>query len=139
MARVSPEEPGGRVHDGAQVALNDLARILLGVRRGEHIPAADLVDRAGIPTINQIVVNQAAMAAWKATHEPGNPLSDLLLNYDGRTRGSSSNLKRPVSVRCVAATNMAAAWNLSEDLRAAETMSQARAVSKRIASHSRHA
>ena len=36
----------------AQVVLNDLARVLLGVRRTDHYKVADLVDKSGLPTVN---------------------------------------------------------------------------------------
>ena len=45
----------------AQVALNDLARTLLGHTRAEHFKVEDLLDRYNIPNVNEIVVRQAAL------------------------------------------------------------------------------
>ena len=52
----------------AQVVLNDLARLLLGKKRTDRYKAVDLSDKSGLPTVNEIVVRQAAIAAWKATN-----------------------------------------------------------------------
>ncbi|QQP41650.1 Hypothetical protein FKW44_016084 [Caligus rogercresseyi] len=49
-----------------QLAINDLARILLGVRRADRLRAADLLDRSHLPSVNEILVKQAAISAWKA-------------------------------------------------------------------------
>ena len=59
-----------------QVAINDLARVLLGVRRAEHIKISDLLDRTGLPSLNEIVVQQSAVSAWKAAK--GGALAGLL-------------------------------------------------------------
>ena len=84
-----------QVRGQAQTVINDLARIVLGVTRADHYKVEDLLDRAGLPSINEIVVRQSALASWKASQ--GGALQDLLQPYDDRTRGSSSNLKKPIS------------------------------------------
>ena len=62
------------------------------------------MDRASLPTVNEVVVKGAALAAWKAEH--GGPLADLMEPYDNRTRGSEKNLRRPTSARCLASVNI---------------------------------
>ena len=121
----------------AQVVLNDLARVLLGVRRADHYRVADLVDKSGLPTVNEVVVRQSAISAWKAVN--GGALGEVLEKFDDRSRGSACNLRRPASQRCLPAVNMASAWNSCEALRKATTLSEARSVAKKIAREARHA
>ena len=44
-----------------------------------------------------------------------------------------------MSMRCLAAKNMSAIWNESEELRGAQTVGQARGVAKRLAKFNRMA
>ena len=119
-----------------QRVLNTVARTLLGVRMADRLKVMDLADRSSLPTLNEIVVKQAAVAAWKAAN--GGALQDLLQPFDSRSRGSSLNLRRPSSTRCIAAYNMADTWNASEQLRAAKTLTQAKTAAKKFASAVRH-
>ena len=113
-----------------QIALNDLARVLLGVKRSDHIRTSDLADRAGLPTINQLVIRGAATAAWTAAN--GGPLRHLLLLPDGRTRAAAASLFKPAA-SSTAAANMAACWQASEDLRNAKTNTAARIAANKLA------
>ena len=134
--RLNPQQP----HSGEDVAtqrmLTELARTLTGARRTDHIRVIDLADRAALPTLNEIVAKQSAVAAWKAAN--GGALEDLLQLYDDRTRGHLRNLRRPISNRCVAASNMADVWNASEHIRSATSLTQAKAAAKKFASTVRH-
>ena len=121
----------------AQVVLNDLARVLMGIRRAEHYRAADLANKAGIQTVNEIVVRQSAIMAWRACND--NALEDVLEKYDDRTRGATGDLRKPVSKRCLPAVNMCTIWNSSEALRKAESLTAARSIAKRISKEARHA
>ena len=77
------------------MAINDLARVLLGVRRVEHVKISDLLVRTGLPSLNEIVVQQSAVSAWKAAK--GGALAGLLHGFDTRTRGASSDLVKAVT------------------------------------------
>ena len=134
-ARLNPKPHHGD-DISTQRIMNDLARTLLGVKRIDHHRVSYLADRASLPTVNQVVVKGSALAAWKA--ENGGPLADLLEPHDGRTRGSSNNLRRPTSVRCQAAVNMAASWNNSAGLREAKTLIEAKRAANRLALKVRH-
>ena len=117
--------------------LNDLARNLLGVNRIDRHRASDLADQANIPTLNQITVKGSALNAWKAVN--GGPLSDMLQSYDSRTRSATvENLRKPTSTRCLAARNMAEAWNFSKELREAKTLPEAKRVASKLAHTVRH-
>ena len=134
-ARFAPGPQHG-CDKATQVILNDLARLLLGVKRADRYRTSDLSDRAGVPTLNEIVVRQSCVAAWKA--EQGGPLNDALEVFDDRTRGSSDNMRRAASARCKPACNMASAWNASESLRLAKTLQQAQTAAKKLARSVRH-
>ena len=80
-------------------------------------PSARLVDRTGLPTVNEIVVSQAAIMAYKAMRIDGHPLEGILeAPRDARTRAASHDLRQPASTRCQAAVDMSAAWNTSKEL-----------------------
>ena len=128
------EQPPSR--DKAQVLLNDLARTLLGIRRADHVRTEDLMDRAKIPTLNEITVRQAALNSWKAVN--GGALAEFLQPYDSRTRAAECNLRRPVSGRCIAISNMASCWNSSELLRSAKSIGEARSAARKLANSVRH-
>ena len=128
--------PKHRCDRAAQVILNDLARLLLGVKRADRYRTSDLLDRAGVPTLNEIVARQSSIAAWKA--EQGGPLKDCLEAFDDRTRGSSLDMRRAASARCIPACNMASAWNVSASLRQAKTLQHAQTEAKKLARSVRH-
>ncbi|QQP37649.1 Hypothetical protein FKW44_017995 [Caligus rogercresseyi] len=46
--------------------MNDFARFLLGVRRADRLRVVDLLDRSHLPSVNEILVKEAAISAWKA-------------------------------------------------------------------------
>ena len=135
-ARVNQEGEQPSSRDKAQILLNDLARTLLGIRRADHFRTEDLMDRAKLPTLNEIVVRQAALNAWKAVN--GGTLAEFLQPYDSRTRGAEYNLRKPVSWRCRATANMANCWNSYEPLRIAKTIGEARTAARKLANVVRH-
>jgi hypothetical protein len=49
-----------------QVAINDVARSVVGCKREDHIPIEDLLEAAKFLSLNQQVVRATAMAAWNA-------------------------------------------------------------------------
>ena len=135
-ARLNPLQPQTGEDVATQRTLTELARTLVGSHRRDHIKVVELADRAALPTLNELVVKQAAVAAWKAVK--GGALQDLLQHYDDRTRGHLRNLRRASSNRCLAAVNMADVWNASEQLRSATTLTQAKTAAKKFASSVRH-
>ncbi|QQP41288.1 Uncharacterized protein FKW44_015604 [Caligus rogercresseyi] len=135
----SRREPGAGDNAAVQVILNDLARTLNGVRRSDRIRASDLLDRSGLPTVNEVVTSQSAMAVWKVSNDPTFPLAELLVGHDERTRGAALNLKKASTSRSVAAKNMADAWSSSPDLRDAQTLVEARQHAKILGRWAREA
>ena len=114
-----------------QRVLNDVYRVITGLKRTDHVRVADLAARAKLPTLNEVVTKQSAISAWRSQN--GGPLDDILAPYDERTRGASLKWKRPVSTRCVAARNLTLTWNSSEELRSAQTLNQAKVAAKKLA------
>ena len=119
-----------------QVLLNDLSRVLLGVTRADRLKTEDLTDRAEVPTLNQIVVRQSALNAWRAVHDGA--LKEVLVPFDDRTRGAANNLRRPVSQRSISSCNMALTWNASSKLREAKSLGEARKEARRLGEFARH-
>ena len=119
-----------------QVLLNDLSRVLLGVSRADRLKTEDLLDRAEVPTMNQIVVRQSALNAWRAVHDGA--LKEVLVPFDDRTRGAANNLRRPVSQRSISSCNMALTWNASSKLREAKSLGEARVEARKLGEFARH-
>ena len=136
--RLESGEPVPSEARETQVILNDLARVLLGVQRKDRLRVEDLANRTGLPTVNQIVVSQAGVAAWRAVRqENSSPLAGMLTRYDPRTRGASEELVKASHPSCTAASNMARVWNAAPDLRAAGTLSAAKQKAKQFAAKTR--
>ena len=115
-----------------QIAINDLARVLLGLRRAQHVRVEDLMAKSGLPTVNQLVVQQSAVAAWRALRG-GSPLSGLFSSFDSRTRGATKELVKATSSTCVAVSNMAQVWNAFPELREASSLTLAKSRAKQLA------
>jgi hypothetical protein len=62
--RLDSEVAATGIWSKIQVALNDLARSLPGVRRRNHVPIPDLLDLAGIESANRMVVKAIAAETW---------------------------------------------------------------------------
>eukprot|EP00095_Tigriopus_kingsejongensis_P006890 snap_masked-scaffold125_size330479-processed-gene-1.1 protein:Tk06890 transcript:snap_masked-scaffold125_size330479-processed-gene-1.1-mRNA-1 annotation:"hypothetical protein DAPPUDRAFT_238102" len=53
-------------HKAVQVALNDVARTIIGKSRKDHVQIADLLHLAGVPSFNELAVTASVMETWKA-------------------------------------------------------------------------
>ena len=121
-------------HSG-QVALNDLARILTGHSRKDHIPVSVLADKAKLPTMNELVVKRSSVEAWKAMH--GGALKGAIEYVSSTSRASSSGLvKSQTDSR--PDTNLKKCWNASEELRKASTLNGAKSAARKLASAARN-
>ena len=121
-------------HEG-QVALNDLARILTGKKRSEHINTSDLAAKAGIPTLNEVIIRRAGLEAWKACR--GGALKNSVRENSARSRAATLGLVERSS-NSVADTNIANCWNASAKLRTATTVSGAKEAARELAASSRN-
>ena len=130
-------------YKAVQVAINDVARTLTGVKRSDHIPVKDLLNKAGLPSVNRLVVKAVAMEAWKAyasTDGGGGsrkPIGSMMFDCNIETRPTRSTeaglVKVPLRGCNTFITHAATVWNNSEDLRVAKTSSAAKRVAKDIA------
>ena len=124
----------------ARVLLHDTARVIIGARRAEHVRVEDLLDTAKIPTLNEIVVTQAAMAAADDVHTGvyGGVLTPPSSSSTRHTRAMTADLRFALDPGFLAAINMAMVWNASTALRSATTRFSARSVARRLGREYRH-
>ena len=133
-AHLPDKEPTSSSHIG-QVSLNDLARVLTGHSRKDKIPIANLLTKAKVPTINEIVVKRSALEAWKSMN--GGALKQALIPTGSTTRAASEGLvtSRTTSIPD---TNMKRCWNLCPELRKAKSLNQARKAARKFGSEARN-
>ena len=109
--RLSNTDPIPERTKKLQVILNDSARMILGVRRSDHVEVGTLLKDSGIPSVNSLVAREAAMTAWHALATPHaqvtpqpdgmplrqSPLAHIFddLRMDERTRGAGNTALRP--------------------------------------------
>ena len=77
----------------------------------------ELMDKSGVRTVNEVVVQGAAMAAWKSRNRVRCPLQHNTTEGLGRypTRALTAGLIQPAAVATVADNNLAKIWNASAD------------------------
>jgi hypothetical protein len=73
-----------------QVAVNDVARSVVGCRREDHVTIVDLLEAAKYLSLNQQVVKATAMSAWSAFH----------------TRDGSNGTRNPVGNKMFGSANL---------------------------------
>ena len=65
-----------------QTRINDIARLLLGVSRADHMPVEVLLSRTGLPSFNRRAVHSTIVELWKSLHScdngERNPLGTFL-------------------------------------------------------------
>jgi hypothetical protein len=83
-----------------QVAINNVARSIVGHRREDHIPIEDLLEAAKFMSLNQLVGCATAMAVWNAhVNDDGmagtrNPVGNLMFG-----NGNAPTKRQPGRVR----------------------------------------
>jgi hypothetical protein len=129
-----------------QVAYNRVERSITGVRIRDRVSVPNLLERAGIPSINGMVVNAVAMETWNCRHssDGGNGAKNFVgaLIFDqGKavktTRAAAAGMVTvPLRGRETFVSSGAKTWNLSEALRVASSKSAARFAAKNLAARS---
>ena len=120
----------------AQVVLNDTARLLLRVHRSDRVRAANMAEKLCFLTVNQVVVQQSAVAAWKCANlrcGGTGPLDNVATPISTNTRAATEGLLRPCS-SSVAAKNITTIWEHSPELRAATSLQMAKTKARELAS-----
>jgi hypothetical protein len=129
-------------YKAVQVAMNDVARSVTGSRRLDHVPVANLLARAGIPSTNTLGIWAVAMDAWSCFHSVDgrngvrNPVGALIFDLDEdkdrpkvtrSMRAATAGLvKVPLRGEKTFISHAARIWNACPDLRAAKTRPKAK-------------
>ena len=131
--------PASSLSAQVQVIINDVARATLGRRRSDRVPVRQLLDQAGLRSLNEAAFVSSGMLAWSAINCESHPLhKDLVTRtLTSSTRASATGKLRPLSPReadiAIAVANAIRVWNAHPDIRAAMSMSAAKANVKRLA------
>ncbi|QQP40615.1 Hypothetical protein FKW44_014725, partial [Caligus rogercresseyi] len=78
------------------IAINDAARSIVGCRRRDHIHIGDLLERAGLPSLNEVAAKAVAMENWKCfySNDVGgsarNPVGDFVFPIPRRPMRSTT-------------------------------------------------
>ncbi len=127
-----------------QVCVNNVARSTIGSKKSDKLKVEDLLQEAGFPSINRLVIYSIAMECWRALNlrdvsdGPLNPLGNILSppsTCSGRTRAATSGCIPPPTKHQVDSFCWWAytCWNLSPSLRAATTVSAAKRAANELA------
>lgn len=155
------DPPHSSAIKSVEVAVNDVARSLTGLKRTDRITLEKLHKRARIPTFNQVVIKSVVSECWRAfTSRDGingqrnmlgmlmfGPVSseagsgDLEVNEgeiigSARVTRSAADGKIPIPLRGenTFTTFASSIWNTSTALRAATSKSEAMDIARSIAS-----
>jgi hypothetical protein len=66
--RLELEDNASTIWGGIQVAFNDVARSITGVRRRDHVKIEDLLAQAGLDSANRMVVKAIVAETWSSFH-----------------------------------------------------------------------
>ena len=134
--RFSVEDPlHGGLHD-LQVCINSAARAILRETQGNRTSVATLLARTGLPSLNGLMVRTVAVECWRALNVLDGPdaqpslLADLIGVPGSGTRLTRFNIAGMLSPPSTSTDTLVwaayRAWNLSENLRQAATLSSAK-------------
>eukprot|EP00095_Tigriopus_kingsejongensis_P005594 snap_masked-scaffold12_size759060-processed-gene-6.3 protein:Tk05594 transcript:snap_masked-scaffold12_size759060-processed-gene-6.3-mRNA-1 annotation:"rna-directed dna polymerase from mobile element jockey-like" len=146
---ISVNEPTSNSLKATQVAINDVARTVIGQSRGDRVRIPDLLHRAGLPSLNQIAIKSVAIEAWKAFQSTDggsgerNPIGKVVFPFSrdvgwpehATTRSKAAGLVPP-PLRMTANTfaiHASKMWNDHPTLRTATTRRAALTIAKSIA------
>ena len=81
-----------------QVALNNIARVTLGVLKMDRIPVRQLLDGAGIRSLNEAVFVSSVGLAWSAMNSEAHPLHEIMTKQivTSTTRAASAGKLTPL-------------------------------------------
>jgi hypothetical protein len=139
---VGEATPPSTLFHQIQVAYNRVARSITGVRIRDRVTITDLLERAGLPSVNEMVINAVATETWNCKHssDGGNGAKNFVgaIIFDTgeaakATRATSEGMATiPLRGRDTFVSNGARTWNASESLRAATTKAAARLAAKNL-------
>jgi hypothetical protein len=144
-----PATSGGKVANASalyhhlQVAYNRVVGSITGIRLRDRVSVPDLLEKARIPSVNEMVVSVVAMETWNCKHssDGGNGAK----NFVGAFIFDQGRAVKPIRLavagmavvplrgRDTFVANGAKMWSSSEALRAASTKTLARLAAKNLA------
>ena len=150
-AVVPPRLAGGTPTDGykdVQVAINNAARSITGIKKTEHVKTVDLLHQAGLPSLNYIATRSVAMESWLAFHSSDGgkgernllgkfvfpPASHFDMDSNRTSRSKTAGMiPNPLLEVNTFAVHAVRIWNASAELRTATTRRAATKVAKSLA------
>ncbi len=60
-----------------QVGINNVAKAIIGSKKSDRLHVEDLLERAGVPSINRLVIYTIAMECWRALNLRDVPLGHM--------------------------------------------------------------
>jgi hypothetical protein len=133
---------------GIQVAFNNVARSITGIRRRDHVNIEDLLAQAGLESANRMVVKAIAAETWSCFHSDDGGrgarnhvgqiiFSDKRTDLAKTTRSAKTGLVEvPLRGGDTFVTHAAQVWNGSASLRQATTKAKAKVAAANVASRS---
>ena len=117
--RLHSDEPVTGPSAALQVILNDLARVLTGHRRRDHVKMEELLKCAELPSVNQLVARSAINMMWTGLVASKGPLVSVLraLRPASNTRAANNGkLNSPATSNInVIIDSGVRLWNLHHD------------------------
>ena len=105
--RLQSADPVQKDLAAIQVAINDCARAVVGSSRSSRLTTSALLAKAGMPSLNQLIVEQIATETWKGVNYESNgtrfPIGEILCPSSSssskpirQTRATTSNCIPPL-------------------------------------------
>jgi hypothetical protein len=128
-----------------QVALNDVARSIVGCKRSDRVEIEELLESARIPSFNRLVATATAMEAWKSFHSTNggsgrcNPVGELrfsrtITSSRSPRAATAGEIHVPLRGHTTLVRQSAVIWNRVPELRLASTLAEAKRAVKSFAS-----
>ena len=130
-ARINNEDIVTPSDKRVQVAMNNVARAVLGKQRGDRVSVKELRRRSGLPSVNEMAVSAAASSAWDAMAGHGVLRSQLQLFESANTRAATAGLLQNKRSSTTFQDNVIRVWNAFAGIREAESKMAMRAVVRR--------
>lgn len=119
-----------------QVAINDTARSILGVRRRDHIKISTLLHKAGLPSINELAIRATAMECWKS-RKTGDLVDQLAFPTaqipTRETRSNMAGIPNPLKGADTFVSHAERIWSITAPLRVAKSTHSAKAAAQKLA------
>lgn len=140
--RLSEEDQVRASAKSIQVAINDVARTLIGTRRSDHMSIHVLLGKAGLPSLNEMVTTAVAMEAWKAFYSDdggegqrnlvGQQTFETAITGSRSRAATAGEVRIPLRGHDTFVSSAAHLWNKCPALRLAKSVGEAKRVSKLI-------